>query len=46
MKVRRKRFIPSKLILPIVLQKTSDKLYTRTARLYDLGVKVLPVWKT
>ena len=46
MKVHRKRFVPSKLMLPIVLQETSDKLYTRTARLYDLGVKVLPVWKT
>ena len=41
MKVHRKRFVPSKLMLPIVLQETSDKLYTRTARLYDLGVKVL-----
>lgn len=27
-------------------QETFDKFYTRTARLYDLGVKILPVWKT
>jgi ubiquinone/menaquinone biosynthesis C-methylase UbiE len=27
-------------------QKTSDKFYTKTARLYDFGVKVLPGWKT
>ena len=33
-------------MLPMVFQGTSDKFYTRTARLYDLGVKVLPVWKT
>ena len=32
--------------MAVVLQVTSDKFYTRTARLYDLGVKVLPVWKT
>ncbi len=29
-----------------VFQETFDKFYTRTARLYDLGVKILPVWKT
>ena len=27
-------------------QETLDEFYTRTARLYDLGVKILPVWKT
>ena len=27
-------------------QETFDRFYTRTARLYDLGVKILPVWKT
>jgi ubiquinone/menaquinone biosynthesis C-methylase UbiE len=27
-------------------QKTFDKFYTKTARLYDIGVKVLPGWKT
>jgi ubiquinone/menaquinone biosynthesis C-methylase UbiE len=27
-------------------QEAFDKFYTKTARLYDLGVKILPVWKT
>ena len=27
-------------------QETFDKFYTRTARFYDLGVKIFPVWKT
>jgi ubiquinone/menaquinone biosynthesis C-methylase UbiE len=27
-------------------QETSDTFYTRTARIYDLGVKILPVWRT
>jgi ubiquinone/menaquinone biosynthesis C-methylase UbiE len=27
-------------------QETSDTFYTRTARFYDLGVKILPVWRT
>ena len=27
-------------------QETFDKFYTKTARLYDLGVKILPAWKT
>lgn len=27
-------------------QETFDKFYTKTARLYDLGVKILPTWKT
>ena len=27
-------------------QETFDNFYTRTARLYDLGVKILPMWKT
>jgi ubiquinone/menaquinone biosynthesis C-methylase UbiE len=27
-------------------QETFDKFYTKTARLYDLGVKILPGWKT
>lgn len=26
-------------------QQTFDKFYTKTARLYDLGVKILPGWK-
>lgn len=26
-------------------QETCDRFYTRIARLYDIGVKVLPVWK-
>ena len=42
--------LASGILILIVNVRNSDfstnKLYTRTARLYDLGVKVLPVWKT
>ncbi|MEE8153349.1 MAG: class I SAM-dependent methyltransferase [Phycisphaerales bacterium] len=31
---------------PRLYQVRFDTFYTRTARLYDFGVKVLPVWKT
>ncbi len=31
---------------PKGFQESFDEFYTRTARLYDLAVKVLPVWKT
>ena len=31
---------------PRLYQARFDAFYTRTARLYDFGVKVLPVWKT
>ena len=33
-------------MFPLIFHGTLDEFYTRTARFYDLGVKLLPVWKT